>query len=120
MRKPVFVNDITHLGVWYWIEIEGCEEMIRKQSGNFAFAAAHIMGWEVEKLGEVWKKQEEVNYAPRWRLWEGEEPPTAAERAASDEWRDDERAWQPAWEDMRQTDRYKEWCETGRTKWEEK
>lgn len=22
-RKPVFRDDITHLGVWYWYEIEG-------------------------------------------------------------------------------------------------
>lgn len=118
-RKPVFLNDISHLGVWYWIEIEGYDKMTRKQSGNFAFVECEIMGWDVETLGDLLQKQAEVNFAPRMRLWDGEEPPTAAERAAG-EWRNDQRVWMPQLSDMRKRDgRYEEWCETGRTKWED-
>lgn len=118
MRKPVFRNDITHLGVWYWYEIEGFEKLARKQSGAFAFVECEIMGWDVETLGDLLRKQAEVNFAPRMRLWEGENEPTASERAAG-EWRNDCRVWMPLWEDLyRHEGRYEEWCETGRTKWE--
>lgn len=119
MRKPVFLNDITHLGVWYWVEIEGFDKLARKQSGNFAFVACEIMGWDCQTVGDLWKKQAEVNFAPRMRLWEGPSRPTAAERAAG-EWRNNQRAWMPAWDDVyKHKERYEEWRATGRTKWEE-
>ena len=117
MRKPIFAEDITNLGVWYWIEVEGFEKMSRKQSGNFAFASSEIMGWGCQTIYEIWEKQREVNYAPRIRMWEGKDEPTAKERA-SGKWLDECRAWFPNWQAIRKNLlRYNEWCETGRTQW---
>ena len=117
MRKPIFMDDITHLGVWYWVEIEGYEKMARMQSGALAFMECEIMGWECKTLSDIWQRQREVNYAPRWRMWQGKEKPTAEERAAG-EWRNDCRVWLPDWAALMQDkSRIYEWQETGRTQW---
>ena len=116
MRKPTFEIYITHLGVLYWIELEGYEKMVRKKSGAFAFAEDQIMELGCETLRDLFKKHREINYAPRMRLWEGEDPPTDEERR-NGEWRDDQRAWLPLF-DMNNLERYAEWMKTGRTVWE--
>lgn len=118
MKKPTFLINITHLGPLYWVEIEGFEKMVRKQAGAFAFVEDQIMEWGCENLGEVLKKHREVNFAPRMRIWVGEEPPTDEERK-NGEWRDDQRAWMPSFEDMNIPGRYAEWTKTGRTNWED-
>ena len=120
MRNPVFLSDIKQLGQWYWIEIEGCEKMLLRQSGNFAAAENEILGWGCKTLGEVFEKQKEVNYAPRVRYWEGfAEAPTKAEREDGS-WRGDSRCWAPNIlrmdEDARDA-RWAEYLETGRTQW---
>lgn len=120
MRKPVFAQDIAFLGKWYWCEIEGFEEVARRQSGNMIFLENEIMGWECLTLGEIWKKREEVNFAPRIRYWESEnekDKPTAEERAASG-WDDASRLWLPDIHDMIIESREAEYLQNGRTVWE--
>lgn len=120
MRKPVFVQDIVFLGKWYWCEVEGFEKVARRQSGNMIFLENEIMGWECLTLGEIWKKQKEVNFAPRIRYWESEnenDEPTAEERAASG-WDDVNRLWLPCIRDMMTENRKAEYLQNGRTVWE--
>ena len=120
MRKPVFARDIAFLGKWYWCEIEGFEKVARRQSGNMIFLENEIMGWECLTLGEIWKKQKEVNFAPRIRYWESEnenDEPTAEERAASG-WDDVNRLWLPCIRDMMTENRKAEYLQNGRTVWE--
>lgn len=122
MRKPVFLDDIKFLGKWYWCEIEGHEKVVRRQSGAMIFLEREIMGWDVDTLGDIWKKQREVNFSPRWRFWESEskdDAPTAEERA-SGSWDNWCRLWLPDFHDMRNHDREEEFLRTGRTVWEEK
>lgn len=119
MRKPVFTDDIDYLGVWYWCEIEGFDKIVRKCSGSMSFLEKQIMGWDVKTLGDIWKKQKEVNYAPRTRFWESEtedDMPTPEERAAG-EWRDDHRLWQPSSEWWSDDEKMAEFEKTGRTQW---
>ena len=122
LRKPVFLENIDWLGKWYWIEVQGYEKMIRKQSGNFAFIENSIMGWNCKTLGDIWAKQKEVNFAPRYRMWEGDDPPTQQERDA-EEWKDNCRVWMPdskvLFDVINGKARYKEWKLTGRTVWKE-
>lgn len=120
MRKPVFAQDIVFLGKWYWCEVEGFEKVARRQSGNMIFLENEIMGWECLTLGEIWKKQKEVNFAPRIRYWESEnenDEPTAEERAASG-WDDVNRLWLPCIRDMMTENRKAEYLQNGRTVWE--
>ena len=122
MRKPVFLDDIKFLGEWYWCEIEGFEKVVRKQSGGMAFLEHSIMGWDVDTLGDVWKKQKEVNFAPRIRFWESEsadDKPTAEERAAGG-WEDLCRMWYPPYFILMDDSRMEEFKRTGRTVWDEK
>lgn len=121
MRKPVFAQNIAFLGKWYWCEIEGFEKVARRQSGNMIFLENEIMGWECLTLGEIWKKQKEVNFAPHIRYWESEnenDEPTAEERAASG-WDDVSRLWCPYIRDMMVESRKSEYLQTGRTVWED-
>lgn len=120
MRKPVFTRDIAFLGKWYWCEIEGFEKVARRQSGNMIFLENEIMGWECLTLGEIWKKQKEVNFAPRIRYWESEnenDEPTAEERAASG-WDNVSRLWVTYIRDMMTESRKAEYLQNGRTVWE--
>lgn len=120
MRKTVFMQDIASLGKWYWCEIEGFEKVARRQSGNMIFLENEIMGWECLTIGEICKKREEVNFAPRIRYWESEnenDEPTAEERAASG-WDDACRLWLPDINDMIIESREAEYLQTGRTVWE--
>ena len=120
MRKPLFLEDIDYLGVWYWVEIEAFDMIVRKQSGNFAFIENEIMGWDCKSLDKLWKKQREVNYAPRYRFWEGDQPPTEEERSAG-EWHDDCRVWMPAanvlFDPIDGKAKAEEWKQSGRTVW---
>lgn len=122
MRKPVFLDDIKFLGKLYWCEIEGYEKVVRKQSGNMCFLERSIMGWDVDTLGDVFKKQREVIFAPRLRFWESEsidDAPTAEERAVGS-WDDYCRLWYPASLYLLKDDKMEEFKRTGRTVWEEK
>jgi len=115
MRAPIF--DIPYLGVMYWVEVEGCQRMARKMSGNFAFLEKEILGWKVDTLGDIFQKQKEVVFAPRVRYWEGEEPPTEEERKAG-VWKDEKRLWypvDPGW--MTDQEKISEFLATGRTVW---
>lgn len=88
--KPIFLQDIEYLGKPYWVEIEGYDTIIREVSGSFAFVASKIMGWNCQTVGDTWKKQKEVNFAPRIRYWE--DKPTKKDRQSA-LWSNDSRAW---------------------------
>jgi len=118
--KPIFMQDIAYLGKPFWVEIEGYNTMVRATSGSFAFVASEIIGWNCETIGDIWKKEQEVNFAPRIRYWD--EKPTEEERRTA-AWSDESRAWmmkfsahtgKKALEDM-----YEEYKKTGRTQFEE-
>lgn len=121
MRKPIFIRDIKFLGKWYWCEIEGFEKVARRQSGNILFLEKEIMGWNAETLGDIWRKQKEVNFAPRIRYWESKgknDAPTAEERAQGG-WDDSNRLWLPDIRDMIIKSRKAEYLQNGRTVWED-
>lgn len=127
LRKPVFTDDIDYLGVWYWCEVEGYEKLARRASGNMMFIEKEVMGWDVKTQGDIWKRQKEVNYAPRFRLWKSEmedDMPTPEERAAG-AWSDEDRLWMPTsnylFGGMKEENdaRWEEFCRTGRTVWED-
>ena len=112
---PTFIQDIKYLGKPYWVEIEGYKEMVYEVSGNFAFVASLIMGWDCRTVGETWEKQEEVNFAPRVRYWE--EMPSDEDRKEAP-WSDESRAWSisriPSNEKERKA-AWEEYLKTGRT-----
>lgn len=116
--KPIFLEDINYLGKPYWIEIEGYDNMVCEVSGNFAFAPSKIMGWDCKTIGDIWKKQKEVNFAPRIRYWE--DKPTKEERKAG-EWSNADRAWPPstifsAFRTQKEMDAmYEKYLKTGQT-----
>lgn len=117
MRKPVFLSDIDRLGEWFWVEVEGYDTMIKRQSGNFGGVEKYILGWDdVKTLGDILRKEKEVNYAPRVRYWRGEDEPTAEERAAG-RWEDDSRLWTPGITYLDDREKWREFLETGRTQW---
>lgn len=121
MRKPVFLSDVEYIGKWYWCEIEGFENVARRKSGAMLFLEKEIMGWDVTTLDDIWKKQKEINYAPRLRLWESEnesDKPTKEEREAGS-WDNWSRLWLPNYRNMNKS-REAEFLATGRTVWEKK
>lgn len=120
MRKPIFLSDIDRIGEYFWIEIEGYEHMAFRPAGSFGGTESEIMGWKCETLADIFKKEREVNYAPRIRYWRGEEEPTAEERAVG-RWENESRCWMPnslyIQDDDTKDERWQEFIETGRTQW---
>lgn len=119
MRKPVFLDDISHLGEYFWIEVDGYDTMLRRQAGHFGGVQRDILGWDCTTLREIFQKEKEVNFAPRVRYWEGEEPPSPEERE-SGSWANESRLWMPDEYHLSGEDAAKKWEEflqTGRTQW---
>lgn len=117
--KPVFLQDIQYLGKPYWVELEGYNMLVRETSGNFAFVASKIMGWNCKTIGETWDRQREVNCAPRARYWEYK--PNKEDRK-NGAWSNESRAWAPTMPyyiaKNERAAMYEEYMKTGQTQFE--
>lgn len=124
MNKPTNLDGIKYLGQWFWVEIEGYEDIVRLQSGNFAFIEKKIMGWECETLGDIFERQQKEK-APRVRFWACEEKPSAEERAKG-EWWNECRVWMPLINEIYDPvnrcyheDRWEQFCNDGTCHWDD-
>lgn len=115
LRKPFYVGAYQPIGIPYWVELEGYEQM-EKCTKPYMFAVMRIMGRDPKTLGAVFADQHDMIFAPRIRFWQGEERPSDAERKAFG-WRNNSRAWAPLMEDCFDEKRYREYLKTGRTVW---
>jgi len=74
LRKPIRDSDMKYLGIPYWVEVEGYEQIQIGYSGNFASTICEITGTIL--------MLDSMKYKARY--WEiGHEPPTKKELAAS-------------------------------------